>query len=108
MRRRPVPGADENINIYDLVIVDEQSIRARVEKTLTRYPVLRRIYDRQFLEGLIPDRQNLDNHLLLLLADTEDSFATGFWTEVSNDLVMLEDAGAFEVFTHTSCASKDA
>ncbi len=99
MKRRPVPGPDEDINIYDLAIMDDVSVRARVEKTLAQHPSLRRLYSPQFLDSLVPDRQNLDNHLLLLLADTVDSFATGFWTDISNDLAVLEDVRAFEVFT---------
>lgn len=98
MRRRPVPGPDEDISIYDLAIMDDASVRDRVEKMLAHFPALRRIFCTEFLDSLIPDRQNLDNHLLLLLADTEDSFATRFWTEVSNDLLILQDAQAFEVF----------
>lgn len=78
--------------------MDDLSVRARVERTLDRRPALRRLYDAPFLDWLVPDRRNLDNHLLLLLADTEDDFANHFWAEVSADLVALEDAGAFEVF----------
>src|SRR3990170_2297562 len=98
MKRRPVPGPDQDINIYDLAIMDDAAVRYRVEKMLNRYPALIRIYDIQFVDELIPDRRNLDNHLLLLLADTEDDFAVRFWDEVSADLAALEDAGAFGVF----------
>ncbi len=98
MKRRPVPGPDEHINIYDLAIMDDAAVRARADNVLDRYPVLRRIYSADFLERLVPDRRNLDNHLLWLLTDTAGDFATGFWAEVSDDLAMLAQVGAFEAF----------
>jgi hypothetical protein len=78
--------------------MDDASVRVRVDKTLSKFPTLRRIYTSSFLDALVPDRQNLNNHLLLLLADTEDSFSSAFWSEVSDDLIALEDVGAFKVF----------
>jgi hypothetical protein len=98
VNQRPVPGPGDNINIYDLAIMDDASVRVRVEKTLSKFPALRRIYTSSFLDGLIRDRQNLNNHLLLLLADTEGPFTPAFWSQVSDDLIALEDVGAFKVF----------
>ena len=84
--------------IYDLTIMDDAAVRARAENMLDRYPVLRRIYSADFLERLVPDRWNLDNHLVWLLTDTAGEFATCFWAEVSDDLATLAQVGAFEVF----------
>ena len=98
MKRRPVPGPDDRISKFDLAIMDNTSVRPRVENMLDRYPVMRRIYSADFLERLVPDRQNLDNHLLWLLADTAGDFATDFWAEVSADLAAFAHVGAFEAF----------
>lgn len=95
---RPVPGPEDGINIYDLAFMGDAPVRARVEKTLALYPELRRIYAPEFLSRLIPDRRNMDNHLLLLLTDVEDPFPRQFWVEVQADLLILQDSLAFDVF----------
>src|SRR3989304_2155642 len=98
VKRRPVPGPDEHINIYDLTIMDDAAVRARAENMLDRYPVLRRIYSADFLERLVPDRWNLDNHLVWLLTDTAGEFATCFWAEGSAAPPPPARVGALEVF----------
>ena len=96
----PVPGPHDKITVYTIGVLSDDEVHARVETILEQHPALRRVYDQPFLDGLIPDRFKMNNHLLCSLADTANPTAGQFWAEVELDLLILEDSGAFDKFNH--------
>lgn len=79
--------------IFDLPDKSEDELMELICETLDEFPILREIYDEDFLIGLIRKRFNLDNYLLLLLS-SKMSFAHSTWKSIAENLQILKDCNA--------------
>jgi hypothetical protein len=87
------------MRIHDVPKLTEDDAWSRVRATLARHPRLQPVYDDATLAELIRRRASTTNYLLYwLVLDPDDQFGLPFWTEVVDDLAVLEPFGAFETF----------
>jgi hypothetical protein len=96
------------MTIWDLEDLDPEDAFARAKATISKFPILARVFDDDFLRDLIRRRATIvDNFLLFVLVQPEGEIAIEIWREITDDLLLLEPEGSIEAFAdklkrHTS------
>ena len=89
----------DDFTIWDLEDLDADYAFSSAKATISKFPILARIYDDEFLRKLISRRATIvDNRLLLMLVQPEDDVALRMWAEITGDLILLEPEGSIEAF----------
>jgi len=86
-----------NISIFDLKEMNDKKLFSLVEHTLRTYPLLKEIYEKEFVADLIKKRFFHDNYLLWLLVSKSD-YAMLTWDSVVKNLELLKDCYAVSHF----------
>lgn len=85
------------ISIFDLEEMDDEELLSKIDTTLSTFPILKEIYDEDFLVDLVGKRFHYDNHLLWMLVCNHPQ-VTLIWETVSKYLHLLKDSDAISHF----------
>jgi hypothetical protein len=85
------------VNIFELKEMEEDELLELANQTIASFPVLKEIYDEDFLKDLAQRRHHFDNYLLWLLV-SKQSFTYSTWQTVANCLKSLEDSNSISHF----------
>lgn len=77
--------------------LSDDQLFALVEQKIGKFPILKKIYDKNTLDTIIKKRSNYDNYLLWLLA-SEETYALETWKEISKSLELLKDCNSIGHF----------
>lgn len=79
------------VNIFELKEMEEDELLELALQTITSFPVLKEIYDEDFLRDLVRRRHHFDNYLLWLLV-SKQPFTYSTWQIIANCLKSLKDS----------------
>jgi hypothetical protein len=84
--------------VYEVAEMDEQEVLRLATATIRRHPTLEEVFDTTFLQRLAR-RRRLNNYLLWLLAQTEDSeYSEEVWATICCDLHTLRHENSLTHF----------
>jgi len=86
------------ISIFDLKEMDYEELRSKIQITLSTFPILKSLYEKDFLDDLVEKRFHYHNHLLWLLVSGHP-FAIVTWETISKYLNLLKDSDALSHFS---------
>jgi len=85
------------LNIFDLKETDEKTLLQSARNILSEFPVLKELYEDNFLNDLIANRLYHDNFLLWLLSSREP-YAYNVLKDISKQLGLLQDSDGVSHF----------
>lgn len=85
------------VNIFELKEMEEDELLELAHQTIALFPVLKEIYNEDFLKDLARRRHHFDNYLLWLLV-SKQPFTYLTWQIVANCLKSLEDSDGISHF----------
>lgn len=85
------------VTIFDLKEMEDEELFSKIETTLSTFPILKTLYDQDFLADLVKRRFRFDNYLLWMLVSGHP-FAMLTCEAVSKYLNLLKDVDAVSDF----------